>query len=123
MEKKQALEMLAAISNASGVSGFEDEVVNVIRPYAEPVGEMTVDRMRNVYIRRKENSGDRPVVQLDAHTDEVGFMVQAICPNGTLRILPIGEWSPAISRRTWSVSGTNTGNISPALRPANRRIS
>ena len=90
MDKKQALEMLAAISNANGVSGFEDEVVNVIRPYAEPVGEMTADRMRNVFIRRNGNTGDRPVVQLDAHTDEVGFMVQAICPNGTLRILPIG---------------------------------
>ena len=31
--------------------------------------------MRNLYIRRKEN-GKRPVVQLDAHSDEVGFMVQ-----------------------------------------------
>ena len=32
------------------------------------------------------------MVQLDAHSDEVGFMVQAICPNGTLRIIPIGGW-------------------------------
>ncbi len=90
MEKKQALEMIAAISNANGVSGFEDEVVKVMLPYAEKVGETGADRMRNLYIRRHENSGDRPVVQLDAHSDEVGFMVQAICPNGTLRILPIG---------------------------------
>ena len=43
-------------------------------------------------IRRKENNGKRPVVQLDAHSDEVGFMVQAICPNGTLRIIQIGGW-------------------------------
>ena len=40
-----------------------------------------MDRMRNVYIRRQENRGNRPVVQLDAHSDEVGFMVQAIRPN------------------------------------------
>ena len=26
-----------------------------------------------LYIRRKENNGKRPVVQLDAHSDEVGF--------------------------------------------------
>ena len=84
--------MIAEISNANGVSGFEDDVVAAIVPYAEKVGETKVDRMRNVFIRRKGNTGSRPVVQLDAHSDEVGFMVQAICPNGTLRIIPIGGW-------------------------------
>ena len=92
MDKKTTLEMIAAISNANGTSGFEDEVVAVIRPYAEGLGEITEDHMRNLYIRRKENNGKRPVVQLDAHSDEVGFMVQAICPNGTLRIIQIGGW-------------------------------
>lgn len=92
MDKQTTLQMIAAISNANGVSGFEDDVVSEILPYAEQVGETKVDRMRNVFIRRKENTGSRPVVQLDAHSDEVGFMVQAICPNGTLRIIPIGGW-------------------------------
>ena len=81
MDKKTTLEMIAAISDANGTSGFEDEVVAAIRPYAEGLGEITEDHMRNLYIRRKENNGKRPVVQLDAHSDEVGFMVQAICPN------------------------------------------
>ena len=58
------LEMIAAISNANGTSGFEDEVVAAIRPYAEGLGEITEDRMCNLYIRRKENNGKRPVVQL-----------------------------------------------------------
>ena len=83
MDKKTTLEMIAAISNANGTSGFEDEVVAAIRPYAEGLGEITEDRMRNLYIRRKENNGKRPVVQLDAHSDEVGFMVQAICPQAS----------------------------------------
>ncbi|MGO5114698.1 M42 family metallopeptidase [Candidatus Avoscillospira sp. LCP25S3_F1] len=92
MDKKTTLEMIAAISNANGVSGFEDDVVAAIRPYAEGLGETHMDRMRNFYIRRQGNTGSRPVVQLDAHSDEVGFMVQAICPNGTLRIIPLGGW-------------------------------
>ena len=92
MDKRQTLEMIAAISNANGAPGFEDEVAEVILPYARELGEAAVDRMRNVFIRRAENTGGRPVVQLDAHTDEVGFMVQAICPNGTLRIVPLGGW-------------------------------
>ena len=92
MDKQTTLQMIAAISNANGVSGFEDAVGAATLPYAEQVGETKGDRMRNVFIRRKENTGSRPVVQLDAHSDEVGFMVQAICPNGTLRIIPIGGW-------------------------------
>ena len=67
MDKKTTLEMIAAISNANGTSGFEDEVVAAIRPYAEGLGEITEDCMRNLYIRRKENNGKRPVVQLDVY--------------------------------------------------------
>ena len=70
MDKKTTLEMIAAISNANGTSGFEDEVVAAIRPYAEGLGEITEDRMRNLYIRRNENNGKRPVVQLGAVSKE-----------------------------------------------------
>ena len=48
MDKKTTLEMIAAISNANGTSGFEDEVVAAIRPYAEGLGEVTEDHMRNL---------------------------------------------------------------------------
>ena len=57
MDKKTTLEMIAAISDANGTSGFEDEVVAAIRSYAEGLGEITEDHMRNLYIRRKENNG------------------------------------------------------------------
>lgn len=94
MDKKQTLEMIAAISNANGAPGFEDDVVAAILPYARELGETQVDRMRNLFIRRRENTGDRPVVQLDAHSDEVGFMVRAVRPNGTLAFTPLGGWMP-----------------------------
>lgn len=92
MDKQASLKMIAQISNANGVSGFEDEVVKAILPYAKSLGVTSVDSMRNLYLRRAENNRDRPVVQLDAHTDEVGFMVQCIHPEGTLGILPLGGW-------------------------------
>lgn len=84
--------MIGDISNANGAPGFEDEVVKVLRGYAEGLGELKEDSLRNFYIYRKENRGGRPVVQLDAHSDEVAFMVQAIKPNGTLQIIPLGGW-------------------------------
>ena len=48
--------------------------------------------MSNLYIRRKEITVIVRLFQLDAHSDEVGFMVQAICPNGTLNIIQVGGW-------------------------------
>ena len=84
--------MIADISNANGASGFEDEVVSILRQYAGGLGDLKEDSLRNFYIYRKENKGSRPRVQLDAHSDEVGFMVQAIKPDGTLRFVPMGGW-------------------------------
>lgn len=39
-----------------------------------------------------EHKADKPTIVFDAHSDEVGFIVQAIKPNGTLRFLPLGGW-------------------------------
>ncbi len=95
MEKARALSMIQAISDAAGASGFEDDVITAIRSYASDFGAVAEDKMRNLYLDRAGNALGRPVVQLDAHTDEVSFMVQAIKPNGTLRFLQLGRWVDA----------------------------
>ncbi len=103
MDKKSTLKMIADISNANGVSGFEDLVVEKIREHSQGLGTIKEDSLRNLYIYRKENKGNRITVQLDAHSDEVGFMVQAVRPNGTLQIIPIGGWvsSNVPAHRMW----------------------
>lgn len=92
MDPEKIRKMAQEISDANGVSGFEDEVLTVLRRYGAEYGEMSEDSLRDLFLKRKENRGDRPVVQLDAHTDEVGFMVQAVKPNGTLRFITLGGW-------------------------------
>ncbi len=88
-----ALKMIQELSDAPGASGFEDEVVAVARKYAAPLGELKEDFLRNLYIYRKENTGTRPVIMLDAHSDEVGLIIHSIKPNGTLRFLMLGSWN------------------------------
>ncbi|AEF85040.1 peptidase M42 family [Treponema primitia ZAS-2] len=95
MEKKQTLGMIEAISNAPGVSGFEDEAVAVLRRYGEGLGEFSEDAMRNLYLKRSGHKPGLPQVQLDAHSDEVGFMVKAIRPNGVLDFITLGGWVPS----------------------------
>ncbi len=99
-------ELLQKISNANGPSGFEDEVSQIILEQTKDFGEQSQDSLLNIYIKRTENVENekdetdnthphRPTVLLDAHMDEVGFIVQAITNNGLLRILGLGGWLPA----------------------------
>ncbi len=80
------------LCDANGISGFEDDVLSVIREEGAHLGRFEEDRLRNLYLHRTGNRGDRPVVHLDAHTDEVGFMVRAIRDDGMLLFIPIGGW-------------------------------
>jgi len=98
---ERSLTLLQELADAPGASGFEDAVVAVARKYLEGLGTVEEDFLRNLYFYRKENTGEKPVLMLDAHTDEVGFMVQHIKPNGTLSFLPLGGWNknaPASAR-------------------------
>ena len=86
-------ELIRALSEARGASGFEDEAVAVAKEYCTGFCRAEEDSMRNLYLYPAYNKGGRPLVMLDAHSDEVGFMVQAIKPDGTLRFVPIGGWN------------------------------
>ena len=100
------IRMIADLSDAFGAPGFEDEVIEKCRGYAAGLGEIREDHMRNLYIHRAGNTGNRPVVQLDGHSDEVAFMVQAIKPNGMLRFVALGGWVPSnvAAHRVWVLS-------------------
>ena len=91
---KECVNMITEISDCFGPSGFEDDVVKTASKYAS-FAELSSDRMRNLYITPKGMSGEKPLVVLDAHSDEVGLMVHSIKPDGTLRFVPLGSISPS----------------------------
>ncbi|MDO5808725.1 MAG: M42 family metallopeptidase [Lachnospiraceae bacterium] len=83
------IQMFGKISDAFGPSGFEEDVIRTIAGYCKEF-ELSNDAMNNLYARMPGASAELPVVQLDAHTDECGFMVQNIQDNGCLGILMLG---------------------------------
>lgn len=87
-----SLKLIEELSNAYGGCGFEDEVLTIARKYAAGLADISEDSIRNLYLNSKTNTGKKPVVMLDAHSDEVSFMVQAIKPDGTLLFVPFGGW-------------------------------
>ena len=122
------IELIEKLSNARGVSGFEDEVLAIAKEYCADFATFKEDSMRNLYIYPNYNKGDRALVLLDAHSDEVGFMVQAIKPDGTLRFIPIGGWNekclPSSKVQIYTSQGYISGVISampPHLMTAEQR--
>ena len=69
------IQMFGKISDAFGPSGFEEDVIRTIAGYCKEF-ELSNDAMNNLYARMPGASAELPVIQLDAHTDECGFMVQ-----------------------------------------------
>ena len=92
----RCLAMIRDLSNAPSPSGFEDETLAVVRQYAEGLGEIKEDRLRNLYIRPagENRTSGKPLLMLDAHGDEVGFMVHSVKDNGTIRFVTLGGWDP-----------------------------
>ena len=93
MNSEQRLTMIQRLSDAYGVSGFEDQAIAEARRWIDSERYVIAeDHMRNLIIKPKAFGGEVKVL-LDAHSDELGFMVQAIKPNGTLTFLPLGGWA------------------------------
>ncbi len=91
--------LIENLSNAFGASGFEDDVTKVARDFMDQsapdaVSHIDEDKIRNLYLYRKENTGDKPVLMLDAHSDETAFMIQSVRDNGTMEFVTLGGWVP-----------------------------
>lgn len=83
-------ELLKKLTDASGISGFEDGIRNVIiSEIKDHVDEIEVDNMGNMIATRKGKESGKKVM-LAAHMDEIGLMVRYIDKNGFIKFSKIG---------------------------------
>lgn len=91
----ETVELLRLVTDAFGPSGFEDEARDIIRVLVEPLAdEITVDTLGNLLVTKRGRSDT--TFMLDAHMDEIGFMITWIEDGGFLRFQPIGGWDARI---------------------------
>ncbi len=89
--------LLERLCNAVAVSGDEAEVrgivLEAVKPYAD---EVRVDALGSVLVRRSGRGRARPRVLLDAHMDEVGFMIVEAEGDGIYRFELVGVIDPRL---------------------------
>jgi len=83
--------LLKDITEASGVSGYEDEVRGVMRRYVADVATIEQDKLGS-FIAGHAGQALSPRVMLAGHMDEIGFMVKLITKEGFIRFVPLGGW-------------------------------
>ena len=89
------LKLLEKLCRAVGVSGGESEVRKIVLDeIRSSVDEVKVDALGNVLATQKGRGAKRLRVMLDAHIDEVGFMLVADDGDGLYRFKTIGGIDP-----------------------------
>ncbi|MBE0699452.1 MAG: M42 family peptidase [Anaerolineaceae bacterium] len=103
----EQIALLERLCNASAVSGDEREVRSIVLEQVKPLAdEVSVDALGNVLaIRRARNTQNPLRVMLDAHMDEIGFMIVADDEGGLFRFVKVG----GIDERTLPGKGVLVG--------------
>ncbi len=95
MDIKNSVKTLMELSNLFGPAGFEDDVRSYIIDKVKETGyEYKTDKRGNLIVYKK-GEGEYTVI-LDAHMDEVGFMVKYISERGFIKVVPIGGYDERI---------------------------
>ncbi|QQE75578.1 M42 family metallopeptidase [Brevibacillus composti] len=92
MDNQFQWELWKRLTEAPGVSGFEEPVRAIMREYIEScTEEIVMDRLGSIFgVMRGDEKGPR--IMAAGHLDEVGFMVTGISEKGFLSFQPVGGW-------------------------------
>ena len=69
------LELLRELTEAPGISGYEQEVREIIRKHLQDITTIEQDRLGSI-VCRKNGKAEKPRIMLAGHMDEIGFIVK-----------------------------------------------
>lgn len=91
MTTRPSLELLKRLSEAPGPPGCEGAVRRIVREALPAECRVEHDRLGSV-VAELDGDAAEPRVVLDAHLDEVGFMVQSVGDDGGIAFVALGGW-------------------------------
>lgn len=90
---ERAVETLKLLSEAFGPSGFEREVVHLVKKQIEGYVDGFMSDKLGSLVFFSRGSSERPRILLAGHVDEVGFIVSSIDKDtGYIAFNPLGGW-------------------------------
>jgi endoglucanase len=84
-------QLFRELTESVGVSGFEQDIRDVLARHLAPYGELVTDHLGSTVVHRR-GAGGGPKLLVAAHMDEVGWLVSHVEDDGYLRIRPLGGW-------------------------------
>lgn len=84
------LELIKELSSLSGISGRENAVRDFIISQIKDYAEYSVDALGNLIVFKKGRKPANHKVMIDAHMDEVGFIITSVTSEGFLRFAKVG---------------------------------
>ena len=94
----ELIEIQKKFSDFLGLPGYEDEVssyiLEMMRPYVDEIWKDPLGNILAIKEGTNNESGQR--ILLDAHMDEVGFMISHVEPSGYLRFVLLGRFDERI---------------------------
>lgn len=81
------LNRLCCAAGCAGQGEIVETAMELLRPY---VDEIEQDAMGNIIAFRRADRPDAPTVMLEAHLDEIGFLVTHVDERGFIFVAPVG---------------------------------
>ncbi len=85
------LELLRELTEAPGISGYEQEVREIIRRHLKEITTIEQDQLGSI-VCRKDGLVEKPRIMLAGHMDEIGFIVKLITEEGFIKFSTLGGW-------------------------------
>ncbi len=91
------LNLLKKLCDTPGVPGVEEEIAEIVNENIAQLCESTyIDPMGNHIYQVNKEIKNAPSILVDAHMDEVGFLVSHIEENGMIRVIALGGIDPKL---------------------------
>ena len=91
------LELLKELCDTPGVPGLEDEIAKIVQNNILNLCQShEIDAMGNNIFTVNKKIEKAPTILVDAHMDEVGFLVSNIESNGMIRVIALGGIDPKL---------------------------
>ncbi len=102
-------DLLEKLSNAHGVSGYENNVKQMIEDEVRPyVDEIRTDKMGNLIATKH---GGSPRIMLAAHMDEIGLMAKYVDDKGFIYFTTTGGWFDQTLLNQRMILHTQSGHV------------